>query len=170
MQVMMHQHLEELLDAGYHVEFDLTGEDVEVFIEKLDEDGNGVPGENWTAVEDTAARALWTASPLHGDDEPYPDAEKVEADVIKAIMENGYDHGLRAGRMENADDRQRALETGFRDLVAEIQARVDALVNGRDVGAGQAGIDSHLWRCSKCGGECIGGEPADSVCRGCGGA
>jgi hypothetical protein len=31
-------------------------------------------------------------------------------------------------------------------------------------------IDSEPWTCARCHGPCIGGRPADSVCRGCGGA
>ena len=179
---MMHQHLAALLAAGYEVTFTQDDAGVACFIRLAP----GGAGKDWLAIEDTPAKALWTASPLHGDDEPYPGddlADGLTDDIIRAIRRNGYHAGVRDGHQQATDERVKALEANFHLLADAIRGRLDAIdkrVAAATVteealravweeGRASAGVDSHVWYCAKCGGQCIGTEPANSVCRGCGG-
>jgi len=79
------RHLADLLAAGHEVTFAPTyGGHVEARIEKLGDE----PGfDTWTAVEDTPELALWAASPLHGDDEPFPgDGCASEIDGVRCTV------------------------------------------------------------------------------------
>lgn len=91
--------------AGFEVTFTagFGADPVAAHVEK-----SGDPDAGCTALGCTAAAALWAASPLHDDAEPYP---------------------------------------------------------GEDMTPGA--IDSHSWRCAGCGGQCIGTEPGNKLCRGC---
>ena len=64
---ILHDHLLALLHSGHEVAFEST--EAGDFAVHVTRDADG---ETWTAVEPEIARALWTASPLHGDDEPFP--------------------------------------------------------------------------------------------------
>lgn len=57
-------HIAELVAAGYGVYFGAHDGQAEAFIVKDDDTA--------LAHGETHAEALWTCSPLHGDDEPYP--------------------------------------------------------------------------------------------------
>lgn len=95
-------HIAALVAQGYEVAFTagFGADPVAAHVEKP-----GDPDAGCTALAYTAAAALWAASPLHADDEPFPAAAPV--------------------------------------------------------------IDSTLWACAGCGGQCIGRVPFDRLCRGC---
>lgn len=137
--------LEALLKEGYEVTFSPARDGVEAFVVAL-----GAPGQNWTAVEDTLELALRTASPLYGGDDPMPqgtpDARPAAVRVLDAIT---------------------AAVTALGDEVAEHDARLDALEHGQPRELGATVIDSHLWRCWNCNGQCIGDQPDSGLCKGC---
>lgn len=83
---MMHLHLQQLLDRGYTVQVERFNTKTDparywAHVEPTDPDGTF---EGCTAEGPTPSQAIWNASPLHADDEPYPDAEL--SNVILAIM------------------------------------------------------------------------------------
>jgi hypothetical protein len=59
-----------LLARGFEVTFSLNTGAGDRFFVNLEKDGD--PDAGVTAGSDTLDRALWAASPLHGDDEPFP--------------------------------------------------------------------------------------------------
>ena len=64
--------LRRLLDAGHEVTLSGADGQYECFIRK----GSGGAGSDWLALDETPERAIWAASPLHGDDEPYPGGDR----------------------------------------------------------------------------------------------
>lgn len=150
MPAIMHDHLTALLDAGYEVTLQSGGSvDSDEYYAHVRLGG----GPLLTGEGKTPAEALWTASPLHGDDEPMPqdDAAELCSDVVCRHAKSAH--------LEHADHDL----GGYRQGCAIPGCKCMAYM-------AQPGIDSHVWDCAKCGGQCIGAEPADSVCRGCGGA
>lgn len=133
----MHDHITALLDAGYEITLRSGGSvDSDEYYAQVRLGG----GPLLTGEGTTPAEALWTASPLHGDDEPYPDADMAE--------------------------RVKALESRL-DALEKKPIMVRAIA---DEAYKMGVIDSHVWYCAKCGAPCIGPEPVNSICRGCGGA
>jgi hypothetical protein len=172
---MLH-HLTDLLAAGHEVMFAPTyGGHVEVHIKKLADE----PGpDSWTAIEDTPELALWTASPLHGDEPLSACARCGHLHGVGHCREDGCGcpawrsapgWAMDAPDAEELTERVKALEENVRQLTDEFRNRLDALEERAEEIAPNPVIDSHLWYCAKCGGQCIGTEPANSVCRGCGG-
>jgi hypothetical protein len=144
----MHDHLTALLDAGYVVTLRSGGsvDQDEYFAQVRLGGGPLLEGEGKTPAE-----ALWNASPLHGVDEPYLGADM--ADRVKALETD-----IRTLSADMSDVFERL------DAVEKKPILVRAIAEQADV------IDSHVWWCAKCGGECIGPEPGNGICRGCGGA
>jgi hypothetical protein len=62
-------HIGALIADGYEVTF-CAGAGQDAFFVNLEKDGD--PDAGCTAGGKTIAEALWTVSPLHDDDEPYP--------------------------------------------------------------------------------------------------
>jgi hypothetical protein len=179
---IMHNHLTALLDAGHEVTLDARDEKGRYGVH-ITRDADG---ESWFALEDTAAAAIWTASPLRADDEPMPkiadliaetSEELTEAlgEVRAALPTPGMRDDIRtlSAEMSDAFDRLDALEGHRGDMSALIFMLGDLFTrvypDGYTAASGGQGIDSHVWYCAKCGGQCIGAEPVNHVCRGCGG-
>jgi|SRR5712691_5454256 len=67
MNAILHDHLLALLHSGHEVTFDKTRDgDFGVHVVR------DLDGESWYSTGATLAEALWFASPLHADDEPFP--------------------------------------------------------------------------------------------------
>jgi len=111
MTTMMHQHVLALLDAGHEVRLERWEEDGEQprYWAHVTAPGGSSPH---TAEGKTPAEALWAASPLHGEGEPYPDADRLTARAVRAVYDDGYDHGQSdmAATVAALEERVSALE------------------------------------------------------------
>ena len=153
-----YDHLAALLDAGYevHLEPDYDGSSATAprywaHVEK--------PGEPpRTAEGPTPAEAVWTASPLHADDEPFP-GDGCRAAEMSDVL----------GRLEALERRVFPLTHRHSDDPLSACARCGHLHGGsrcREDGCGcPAWRSTPGWAMDAPDAE----EPAGSVCRGCGG-
>lgn len=155
--------------AGFEVSFTVGGGDgFWAHLDKADD-----PDAGCTSGGRTLAEALWAASPLHGDDVPFV---ATDAGALEHALEELWNYqstlGARIHALEDKNDHRDDISLLIL-TIADLHQRVypDGLVATRGDRPAPAGpgVDSHVWYCAKCGGQCIGTEPANSVCRGCGG-
>lgn len=93
-------HVAALIAEGYEVTF-AAGDPATAYwchLDKKDDAGAGS-----TAGGKTLGEALWTASPLHGDDEPYPGAGLDFAALTVLLRDHYYNLGYQHGRKVPVD-------------------------------------------------------------------
>lgn len=74
------QELSKLLEAGYEVSFIKDEAGYVASVHSVDSDTHAY---YHTAIADTAGEALWAASPLHAEDDPYPGTLE---DLVRALV------------------------------------------------------------------------------------
>jgi hypothetical protein len=194
MTTMMHDHLTALLDAGHHVHLERWEEDGErprYWAHVTTADGDR------TAEGATPAEAIWTASPLHADDEPFPTACPAEIDGTRCTEDGEHQFhygpdtggGVRrmwtdadaavAGDLDELHAEMDIITERVADLEAErdgdmrllVRALADVLAmtmpDGLVATRGDKPTPARSWYCAKCGGQFTGEEPADHRCGGC---
>jgi hypothetical protein len=177
MNDIMHDHLVALLHSGHEVTFDKT-DDGDFGVAVVRE----ADGESWYAVDSAMDRALWAASPLHGDNEPMPGPDvttgqgALERDVeelwtrVEAIEAHRRDLSLLVRMLadEFIVDHPGGLTAKRGDKPGpDDDARFAAIEKRLDELTPRGGIDSEKWNCARCGAECIGGRPHDDLCHQC---